>query len=331
MWGLGLVMLCMLTFVIIGVISNVTLTNQQDYYGVKQTSEAAVYDSKEIVQYKRGICICAKGSAQKSPGGTYKFTNKDQYTIMSPEDEECNHDSEKCEIRIGEYVIDPDIFTESVIARLGSIIKPSEVYDIKVQEVIPYPPKISVYISYHQALNNGGDAINAEIPNQIDAVIEDAGSQAVLKYQHNDLPNLIPTCGQPQSTTEEPDNPQEEPEQPSQPSQPVNQYDNNQCFQHYHCTHVACSNHTGTYSCHKDGSGTASPSKPSPSLCSDKCPVGYSPESMEGCTLKKYYTVYYKGTTQVACPKGEFDDAGSAKAACGNCGGRACVARCSSN
>ena len=40
MWGLGLIMLCLFVFVIIGVIGNITLTNQQDYDGVKQTTEA---------------------------------------------------------------------------------------------------------------------------------------------------------------------------------------------------------------------------------------------------------------------------------------------------
>ena len=70
MWGLGLIMLCLFAFVIIGVISNITLTNQQDYYGVKQTTEAGAYDSVDQVVYKRGISqnsICAlpiNGSAQ---------------------------------------------------------------------------------------------------------------------------------------------------------------------------------------------------------------------------------------------------------------------------
>ena len=214
MWGLGLVMLSLLTIVIIGVISNISLTNQQDYYGVKQTSEAATYDSKYEVAYIKGICVCGqdKGTNIKYSYlesvdlGDYKWKNTNAvagsegspYTVsLVDENGNCqspNPNYTKCEARIGEYVIDPDVFTESVIARLGSIIKPSEVYDIKVQEVIPYPPKISVYISYHQALNNGGDAINAEIPNQIDAVIEDTGSQAVIEYKHNNLPEFSASC-----------------------------------------------------------------------------------------------------------------------------------------
>ena len=214
MWGLGLVMLSLLTIVIIGVISNISLTNQQDYYGVKQTSEAATYDSKNDVAYIKGICVCGqdKGTNIKYSYlesvdlGDYKWKNTSAiagsegapYTVsLVDENGKCespNPNFTKCEARIGEYVIDPDVFTESVIARLGSIIKPSEVYDIIVQEVIPYPPKISVYISYHQALNNGGDAINAEIPNQIDAVIEDTGSQAVIEYKHNNLPEFSASC-----------------------------------------------------------------------------------------------------------------------------------------
>ena len=199
MWGLGLIMLCLLAFVIIGVLSNVTLTNQQDYYGVKQTSEATSYDSVDVVSYKRGICVCAKTSLNN---GTVKINNVNEYTITEPDENNNCENKVNCELRIGEYVIDPKLFNENIIVRLGSIIKASEVYDIKVQEIIPYPPKISVYISYHQALNiEGNDTINSEIPNKFDGIFEDTGTQSVLTYADNNLTNWELSCGTQETKT----------------------------------------------------------------------------------------------------------------------------------
>ena len=185
MWGLGLIMFCLLAFVVIGVISNITLTNQQDYYGVKQATEAGAWDAVDEVVYKKGICVCSKRTTSE---GQVKFTNKNQYTLEEPNDDiECS-DPDNCTLLLGEYVLDPDVFTESVISRLGSIIKPSEVYDITVQEVIKYPPKVSVLISYYQALNvDGEDRINQEIPNKSDGIFEDTGPASILTYAENKL------------------------------------------------------------------------------------------------------------------------------------------------
>ena len=198
MWGLGLIMLCLLAFVIIGVVSNVTLTNQQDYYGVKQTSEASSYDALDTIAYKKGICVCAAEGTTKDASGRYVINKRAQYTITEPDDNNNCESKERCELRLGEYVINPKLFNENIIVRLGSIIKASEVYDIKVQEIIPYPPKISVYISYHQALNvEGDDRINSEIPNKLDGIFEDTGTQSVLQYKENKLADWPLNCGTP--------------------------------------------------------------------------------------------------------------------------------------
>ena len=192
----------MLTFVIIGVVSNVTLTNQQDYYGVKQTSEASSYDALDTIAYKKGICVCAAEGTTKDASGRYVINKRTQYTITEPDDNNNCESKERCELRLGEYVINPKLFNENIIVRLGSIIKASEVYDIKVQEIIPYPPKISVYISYHQALNvEGDDRINSEIPNKLDGIFEDTGTQSVLQYKENTLADWPLNCGTPDTNT----------------------------------------------------------------------------------------------------------------------------------
>jgi hypothetical protein len=176
MWGLGLIMLCLLVFVIVGVISNISLTNQQDYYGVKQTTEASAYDAVEMVEYKSGVCLCTNTTPNSS--GTRVFSSTVEYALKDvdketntcPEDPNYSH----CDLLLGEYIIDPDVFTESVIARLGSIIKPSEIYDITVQEVIKYPPKVSVRIdSFDKYDLEKNDNTGFTIVNSIDSILEE--------------------------------------------------------------------------------------------------------------------------------------------------------------
>lgn len=233
MWGLGLIVLCLFAFVIIGVISNITLTNQQDYYGVKQTTEAGAYDSVDQVVYKRGVCICVNKVMDTS--GQVKFSSKTQYTVREPvndnndciEPDKVDSSYEKCELLQGEYVLDPKVFTESVISRLGSIIKPSEIYDITVQEVIPYPPKVSVNIEYKQALNvDGEDRIGQIIPNKFDGIFEDTGAHSILEYADNKIDDWTLNCSSsstPTSTT---------PSEPT-PSTPSTPSDSGSCSWHY--------------------------------------------------------------------------------------------------
>lgn len=197
MWGLGLIMLCLLVFVIVGVVSNITLTNQQDYYGVKQTTEASAWDSIELAEYKSGVCLCTN---KTSADGAVKFESKKEYALL-PVDKETNTcqvdpvNYQNCELLLGEYILDKETFVESVIARLGSIIKPTEIYDITVQEVIAYPPKVSVNIEFKQALNiEGEDRIHQIIPNKFDGIFEETGPASILTYANNELPDWNLTC-----------------------------------------------------------------------------------------------------------------------------------------
>ena len=257
MWGLGLIMLCLFAFVIIGVISNITLTNQQDYYGVKQTTEAGAYDSVDQVVYKRGICLCVSSTMDTS--GQVKFTSKTQYTVREPvndnndciEPDKVSTSHEKCELMQGEYVLDPKVFTESVISRLGSIIKPSEIYDITVQEVIPYPPKVSVNIEYKQALNvDGEDRIGQIIPNKFDGIFEDTGAHSILEYADNKIDDWTLNCSSsstPTSTTETPS---------SEPTPPQSGGGNCKWYYHYSNPHMCKDDKGGTimkYSSYESG------------------------------------------------------------------------------
>ena len=305
MWGLGLIMLCLLVFVIVGVISNISLTNQQDYYGVKQTTEASAYDAVEMVEYKSGVCLCTNTTPNSS--GTRVFSSTVEYALKDvdketntcPEDPNYSH----CDLLLGEYIIDPDVFTESVIARLGSIIKPSEIYDITVQEVIKYPPKVSVNIEFKQALNiEGEDRINQIIPNKFDGIFEETGESSILTYADNKIDDWPLTCdGKTATTTDE--TTQETTQETTTTTQ--QQGGCKACYWYYLGGPVQC----GTASAHEvKGSVPASSktkfksSSAATSDCTSKataiCKQRNLPLFTSSCSAYQDYSVYNKKTKQ---------------------------------
>lgn len=175
-WGIGLLIISLITFAVVGTMSNITTTNQQDYEFMKSSVESAMYDARDEIQYRRGICVCSK------QGGTPKqIENVEQYKILKPNDEsECDgmengtkkFEPSECRFMHGEYVVNADIFTESLISRFGTVAKNQETYDITVQDVIEYPPKASVEIVYYQYLFEAMGDGHAPIKNRMDAIFE---------------------------------------------------------------------------------------------------------------------------------------------------------------
>ncbi len=179
MWGIGLIMLSLITFVVVGTLSNVTTTNQQDYEFMKSTVESAMYDAIDEVKYRKGICLCTKAT-----GTPAVIKSESSYDILEPnEDSECvgndKYEASECRYMHGETVVNPDIFTESLISRFGTIAKNQEEYDITVQDVIPYPPKASVRVTYYQFVSSTvSDETRKPIVNQMDAILEGGISEA---------------------------------------------------------------------------------------------------------------------------------------------------------
>ena len=168
-WGAGLIMLCIIAFVVIGTVSNTTTTNQQDYEFMKNTVQAAMYDAIDEIRYRRGFCVCPKDKKNSSP---IVFTDRNQYTIEDINDTE-NYCDSGCRFLHGEYSIDADVFTESLVSRFGTVAKTNEEYEIVVQEVIEYPPKATVSIAYKQYVNEMiGDGSSYPIVNRMDAILE---------------------------------------------------------------------------------------------------------------------------------------------------------------
>ena len=178
-WGIGLIIISLITFAVVGTISNVTTTYQQDYEFMKSSVEAAMYDARDEIKYRRGICLCT--SKKSSDGSVIKFLDSTDYKILRPNDEsECDgmlkgseaFQPSECKYLHGEWIVNPDIFTESLISRFGTVAKNQETYDITVQDVIEYPPKTSVRVTYYQYLFEAMGNDNAAINTQMDAIFE---------------------------------------------------------------------------------------------------------------------------------------------------------------
>ena len=85
-WGIGLMIISLITFAVIGTMSNITTTNQQDYEFMKSAVESAMYDARDEVQYRRGICVCTKKT-----GSPINIEDVKDYKILRPNEEsECD-------------------------------------------------------------------------------------------------------------------------------------------------------------------------------------------------------------------------------------------------
>ncbi|MGI6324645.1 MAG: DUF5411 family protein [Bacilli bacterium] len=52
MWGVGLITMGLIGIVLINIMENITSTNDQNYYLVKEVTEAAMYDAIDIGHYR---------------------------------------------------------------------------------------------------------------------------------------------------------------------------------------------------------------------------------------------------------------------------------------
>lgn len=169
MWGVGIIGLSVLGFFLISTFGNITVTNQFNYTTMKNAVEAAMYDARDIASYRTGFCLCTK---QAKVNGKYNFESSEDYTIHYPENGECQSSSSlgTCDLLEGEYKIDKKVFSESLVRRFAEMIGNNKNYQIIIQDVIEYPPKVSVSIKS----SDTNDVDNDEfiINNQMDAILE---------------------------------------------------------------------------------------------------------------------------------------------------------------
>ena len=182
MWAVMLFILGLFGFVLLNIFGNITTTNQQDYTLIRNTVEAAMNDSIDRASMRAGFWLCPKyGKYETDSNGRMIFDDKDDYGIFLKRVgfdintiDTSVYERNKCEELHGEVK-----FVESFIRRFAENVNNNKSYRVTVQEVIEYPPKVSVRIDTYNTYNSSGsttldfNAGDFNIRNQVDAIFED--------------------------------------------------------------------------------------------------------------------------------------------------------------
>ena len=179
MWALGIFALGIFGIVLINLFGNITVTNQQNYTMMKNSVEAAMYDSIDIAHYRNGFCLCTD---KVKTNDKWVFDSSDEYTIVDAINQSCQDvtSSNSCNYISGEVKINEEVFAESLIRRFAETTKGNRNYQITIQDIIEYPPKVSVRIKSYDAYNLFSvtsatfEDEDFNISNQIDAIIENS-------------------------------------------------------------------------------------------------------------------------------------------------------------
>ncbi|MBR3660810.1 MAG: hypothetical protein IKN63_02790 [Bacilli bacterium] len=182
MWAIFIFLLGLLGLYLINTFGIITTTNQQDYTLIKNEVEAAMQDSLDLASYRAGFYLCIKDSSINENNTPITFNDKKDYSIVLNSDailNDVNYDEKKCKLVIGEYKLNKEVFVESFIRRYANNINNNKSYQITIQEVIEYPPKVSVKIdTYNTYDSSGSNSLefstgDFNISNKIDAILEE--------------------------------------------------------------------------------------------------------------------------------------------------------------
>jgi hypothetical protein len=128
MWSYFFVMVGILGVVLINIFTNVLITNEQNYMLLKETTEAAMYDSVDQVAYIQGL-------------------GYDGVTRAN------DPDSMHCNAAVpGTVRIQKEKFVESFLRRFAANASLAKSYTITFHEIDECPPKASVTIKSKQEL-----------------------------------------------------------------------------------------------------------------------------------------------------------------------------------
>lgn len=174
--ALGLVVLGLVGLLFLDLFGDITVTNQQDYTSMKNSIEAALYDSIDQDAFENGFCLCTNVG---KTNGVYKFKDKNEYKIINLVNKETNCNKINgyayCKYLIGETKIDKEVFLDCFIKRFSNKITRSKDYRIEVKDIIEYPPRVSILISgknYSNILNLDMKKDSYEIVNKVDSILE---------------------------------------------------------------------------------------------------------------------------------------------------------------
>lgn len=175
-WALGIMVLGILGLLLINLFGNITVTNQLNYTTMKNDVEASMYDALDIAHYRAGFCLCTD---RAKTDGKWVFTSDEEYElsdiVYEGSKETCVSKKKTCEILKGEYRINKKVFSESLIRRFAAIASDNNKdYEIIIQDVIEYPPKVSIRINSKDTefLPTDKKSGGYTIVNQMDAIME---------------------------------------------------------------------------------------------------------------------------------------------------------------
>ena len=178
MWAVFIFVLGIFGIFLINLFGNITTTNQQDYTLIKNAVEAAMDDSIDVASLKGGFYLCYNNTTSNP----VTFNSKDDYQIILNHNvnlEALKNTYDKCDFLEGEVKINKEVFVESFIRRFANNINNNKSYKVTIQEVIEYPPKVSVRIDTFNTYGASESQIlefsegNFSIENQIDAILEE--------------------------------------------------------------------------------------------------------------------------------------------------------------
>ncbi len=187
MWAVMLFIIGIFGTVLINIFGNITTTNQQDYTLIRNTVEAAMNDSIDRASMRAGFYLCPKaGKYSTDESGRLVFNSKNDYDIIlkvydkvKKEDLDIKYGKDVCQDLYGETKINADVFVESFLRRFAENVNNNKSYKVTVQDVIEYPPKVSIRIDTYNTYNSSGsttltfDEGDFNIRNQVDAIFED--------------------------------------------------------------------------------------------------------------------------------------------------------------
>ena len=182
MWAVFIFIMGIVGVILINIFGNITTTNQQDYTLIKNTVEAAMFDSIDKASYRAGFYLCIKPGVDITRE-TVEFTSKNNYDLVL-NTTNLNIDSvsknySRCDYLVGEVKLNADVFVESFLRRFAESVNNNKSYQVTIQEVIEYPPKVSVRIDTYNTYNSTGsttlefDEGDFNIRNQVDAIFEE--------------------------------------------------------------------------------------------------------------------------------------------------------------
>jgi uncharacterized protein YggE len=169
--------------VLISIFGNITTTNQQDYTLIKNATEAAMNDAIDRASQRAGFYLCFERNVNKNSNGQYEFQSKDDYRIVRKANNRILNLKDarggECDYLQGEIIINRDVFVESFLRRMSENINNNKSYQVTVQDVIEYPPKVSIRIDTFNTHNATGSTTvtftegDFTIQNQVDAIFEE--------------------------------------------------------------------------------------------------------------------------------------------------------------